>query len=115
MSELKHKQLPPQAEAALEAIAAVESPAERARLLANTISRAVAQLHRIARDESTARKGQPDWGSWAKLVNASRQVVLQSATCRDITNGLEAQPGRRSELSDVSAPAPSTDSPRRSE
>ena len=89
MSELKHKQLPPEAEAAIEAILAVESPAERARLLANTISRAVAALHRVARDEAAARKGQPKWAAWAKLVNASRAAVLQAATCRDITNEMK--------------------------
>jgi hypothetical protein len=88
MSELRHKQLPPEAEAALEAIAAIESPTERARLLANTISRAVAALHRVARDEAAARKGQPDWAAWAKLVNASRAAVLQAATCRDLAGGL---------------------------
>ena len=88
MSELRHKQLPPEAEAALEAIAKIEPANERARMLANTINRAVAQLHRLARDEAAARKGQPDWAAWAKLVNASRQAVLQAATCRDITGGL---------------------------
>ena len=86
MSEMRHKQLPPEAEAALEAIARIEPSAERARMLANTINRAVAQLHRLARDEAAARKGQPDWAAWAKLVNASRAAVLQAATCRDVTN-----------------------------
>jgi hypothetical protein len=88
VSELRHRQVPPEAEAALEAILAVEPAEERARLLANTISRAVAALHRLARDEAAARKGQPDWATWAKLVNASRQSVLQAATSRDITNGM---------------------------
>jgi hypothetical protein len=86
---MRHKQLPPEAEAALEAIAAVEPATERARMLANTINRAVAQLHRLARDQASARKGESDWGTWAKLVNASRQAVLQAATCRDITNGMK--------------------------
>lgn len=86
MSEMRHRQLPPEAEAAIEALLAVEPAEERARLLANTISRAVAVLHRLARDEAAARKGGADWAQWAKLVNASRQAVLQAATCRDITN-----------------------------
>ncbi|HEV8638767.1 MAG TPA: hypothetical protein VG370_31535 [Chloroflexota bacterium] len=92
MSELRHRQVPPEAEAALEALLAVEPLEERARLLANTISRAVAALHRLARDEAAAHKGRPDWAAWAKLVNASRQAVLQAASCRDIAAGLAAAP-----------------------
>ena len=56
MSELRHRQVPPEAEAALEAILAVEPLEERARLLANTVSRAVAALHRLARDEAREQR-----------------------------------------------------------
>jgi hypothetical protein len=92
VSELRHRQVPPEAEAALAAILAVEPPEERARLLANTLSRAASALHRLARDEAAARKGGPDWATWAKLVNASRQAVLQAATSRDITSAMGEKP-----------------------
>jgi hypothetical protein len=92
VSELRQRQVPPEAEAALAALLSVEPAEERARLLANPISRAVAAFHRLARDEAAARKGAPDWATWAKLVNASRQAVLQAATCRDIANRMGPKP-----------------------
>jgi hypothetical protein len=87
MSDLRHKQLPADVEAALQALAEVQPETERARLLANTLSRTAAMLHRVARDQAAAKKGQKDWAAWAKLVNASRQAVLDAASCRDLTKG----------------------------
>jgi hypothetical protein len=60
-------------------------PAEQAALaLALLGNRVAARLHSLARTEATARKGQPEWPAWAQLQNASRNVVLQASTCRDL-------------------------------
>ena len=59
-------------------------PAEAAIALAVLLNRAATRLHNLARAESTATKGAPEWPSWAALVNATRNVVLQSSTCRDL-------------------------------
>lgn len=60
-------------------------PAEQAALaLAVLGSRVATRLHTLARAEAGARKGQPDWPGWAQLQNASRNVVLQASTCRDL-------------------------------
>jgi hypothetical protein len=50
-------------------------------MLAN---RTVARLHALSRAEAAARKDQPDWPAWAQLQNASRTLVLQASTCRDL-------------------------------
>jgi hypothetical protein len=59
-------------------------PEDSARALATLVTRAVARLHTLSRAESTARKDQPDWPVWAQLQNASRSLVLQASTCRDL-------------------------------
>ena len=64
-------------------------PAEEAALrLASLLNRAAARLHTLARAESAARKEQPDWPTWAQLQNASRALVLQASTCRDLAQRL---------------------------
>jgi len=63
-------------------------PEESALALAALINRAVARLHTLARTEAAARKEQPDWPTWAQLQNASRSLVLQSSTCRDLATRL---------------------------
>ena len=60
--------------------------------LAVLANRVATRLHNLARGESTARKGQPDWAIWAQLQNASRNAVLQASTCRDLAARLT---GRR--------------------
>jgi hypothetical protein len=50
-------------------------------MLAN---RTVARLHALSRAEAAAHKDQPDWPAWAQLQNASRTLVLQASTCRDL-------------------------------
>ena len=67
-------------------------PEQAALALAVLASRVAARLHTLARAEATARKGQPDWPSWAQLQNAARNVVLQSSTCRDLAQRLGGQP-----------------------
>lgn len=66
--------------------------AEAALLLAVLANRTATRLHNVARAASSAAKGAPEWPSWAALQNASRNVVLQSATARDLAARLA---GRR--------------------
>jgi hypothetical protein len=86
MSDLSLRQIPPEADALIKGLAETGPPEEAARLLANTVNRAVASLHKLARDQAAARKGQKDWSSWAKLANASRNAVLAASMCREIAN-----------------------------
>jgi hypothetical protein len=67
-----------------------QAPEAAALALAEVSSRVVAELHRRARAEAQARRGQPDWGRWAKLANAARGTVLQAASCRDVARELKA-------------------------
>jgi hypothetical protein len=73
---------------------AADRPADEAALaLAELASRVAVELHKLARAQAANRKGQPDWGSWAKLANAARSGVLQAATCRDAARGLPREAG----------------------
>lgn len=92
--ELRRRQLPEPAEVLLKQLAETDPPEEASRLLANTVNRAIAALHRLARDQAAAKKGQPDWGAWAKLANASRSAVLAASMCREIANGMAADAQR---------------------
>ena len=83
---LKLRQLPPETEAMLTGFAAAESPEEASRLLANTANRAIALLHKLAREQAAARKGGRDWATWAKLANASRNAVLAASMTREVAN-----------------------------
>ena len=76
----------------LDGLLAQRQPEEAALALAVLINRAVARLHTLSRGEATARKEQPDWPLWAQLQNASRALVLQASTCRDLAARLA---GRR--------------------
>ena len=68
-------------------------PAEEAALaLAVLVNRAVTRLHMLSRSEAGSRKDQPDWPIWAQLQNASRALVLQASTSRDLAARLA---GRR--------------------
>lgn len=89
MSEqLRARQLPPEAEELVKRFAETEPPEEAARLLANTVNRAIAVLHKLARDQGAARKGQPDWPAWAKLAAASRNAVLAASMTREAANAM---------------------------
>lgn len=68
------------------------SPEESAYLVAVLVNRSAAELHRISRSAANERKGTPEWGRWAALQNASRNLVLQSSTARDTAAQLS---GRR--------------------
>ena len=67
-------------------------PAAAGLALAEMSSRVAVELHKLARTEAQARRGQPDWGSWAKLANAARTAVLQAASCRDAARELNQAP-----------------------
>ena len=83
---LKLRQLPDETEAMLTAFATTVPPEEASRLLANTANRAIALLHKLAREQAAARKGGRDWATWAKLANASRNAVLASSMTREVAN-----------------------------
>lgn len=89
---LKLRQLPDEAEAMLTAFAATAPPEEASRLLANTANRAIALLHKLARDQASARKGGRDWATWAKLANASRNTVLAASMTREVANEIASRP-----------------------
>ena len=90
MSDLGLRQLPPEVEALVKQLAEAQPSQESARLLANTLNRTVAVLYKLARDQAAAKKGQPDWATWAKLANASRNAVLAASMCREIANQMAA-------------------------
>jgi hypothetical protein len=60
--------------------------AEAAATLAAIAHRATNDLYRIARAESGARRGSPEWGAWAALANAARDAVLKMAAIRRTAN-----------------------------
>ncbi|HLH20948.1 MAG TPA: hypothetical protein VK066_00380 [Chloroflexota bacterium] len=63
-------------------------PADAAVALAELVNRSAVELHKLARAQAQARRGEADWGDWAKLANAARTAVLQAASCRDAARGL---------------------------
>lgn len=80
--------LPPEIEAAIKGAEENLTPAEAALRLAAIANRATAALHQLARTQASAVKGQPSWGRWASLMNASRDAVLRTATCRQAASQL---------------------------
>ena len=68
----------------LDGLLAERAAEDAALALAVLVNRAVTRLHNLARAEAAARKEQPDWPAWAQLQNASRSLVLQASTCRDL-------------------------------
>jgi hypothetical protein len=68
------------------------SPDQSAVALANLLNRAGARLHTLARAQAAAHKEQQAWPAWAQLQNASRGLVLQTSTCRDLAARLPADP-----------------------
>ncbi len=75
--------VPEEVEAAVREAAGLP-PDQAAYVLAAIANRAAAALHKLARDTADGRKGQPDWGRWARLQNASRDAVLRTATSREL-------------------------------
>jgi hypothetical protein len=77
----------------IDALLADVPPEPAAAALAGLINRAAARLHALSRGQASAHKDQPEWPAWAQLQNASRALVLQASTCRDLANRLPAPPG----------------------
>ncbi|MGI9147720.1 MAG: hypothetical protein ACR2IK_14405 [Chloroflexota bacterium] len=80
------------ADAVLASLADGLGPADAALALAVLVNRAATRLHNLTRAEASARKDQPAWPAWAQLQNASRSLLLQASTCRDLAARLA---GRR--------------------
>jgi hypothetical protein len=71
-------------DASIDALVEGLPPGAAAVALAGLLNRAAARLHTLARAQAAARKDQPDWPAWAQLQNASRALVLQASTSRDL-------------------------------
>ena len=81
-----------EADAFLQSFTAGLEASEAARALALLAHRTAVRLHGLTRTEAAARKDQPDWPAWAQVQNASRTLVLQASTCRDLAVRLVAEP-----------------------
>ena len=80
------------ADAAIDQLMADQPATEASLALAVLINRAVTRLLNLSRTQAAARRQQPEWPTWAQLHNASRSLVLQASTCRDLAAKLA---GRR--------------------
>ena len=80
--------IPREVEEAIRAVSVSEEPAAAALTLAAIANRAVAELNKLARAQSNARRGQPEWGAWAGLANTARDAVLRVATLRKVATEL---------------------------
>lgn len=89
--EVKPRAVPKEVDALLKGMAAELPPGAAAMMLSNIANRATAVLHKLAREQGNATKGQPNWGRWASLTNVSRDAVLRTATCRDTATQLYQQ------------------------
>lgn len=58
-------------------------PEQAVYMVAVLANRSASELHRLARAQATATKGEPAWGNWASLQNAARRLVLDAASARD--------------------------------
>lgn len=58
-------------------------PDQAAYMVALLANRAAAELHRQAKAQATATKGEADWGNWASLQNAARRLVLDATSARE--------------------------------
>jgi hypothetical protein len=58
-------------------------PEQAVYVVAVLANRSATELHKLARAQATAAKGEPTWGSWASLQNAARRLVLDAASARD--------------------------------
>ncbi len=88
------------AEAWLAQLVEGRSPEAAALALANLASQVVAELYKRAHAEAQARRGQPEWGRWARLANGARNTALQAASCRDVARELTGRPAPPAEAPD---------------
>lgn len=82
--------LPSDIDSHLRAIAREQEPAAAVLALALIVHRATNELQKLSRREAGRRRGQPDWGAWASLQNATRDMVLKAATCRKTARQMAA-------------------------
>jgi len=67
-------------------------PAEQAVVdLTAVANRSIIELNKLARQQASNRRGEPDWGKWARLANAARSGVLQVAAVRDSLKALTSE------------------------
>jgi hypothetical protein len=92
-----------QADNFIDALLSGLEPAAAAVALAGLLNRGGARLHTLARAQASAHKDTPEWPAWAQLQNASRALVLQASTCRDLAARLPPPPSSPS-----GAPPPSS-------
>lgn len=85
-AERRGGSVPAEIEAALKALVATLPAAEAAQVLAATGNRAVALLHKVARDAAEGKRGTTEWGRWARLQNSARDAVLRTAAAREVAN-----------------------------
>jgi hypothetical protein len=67
-------------------------PEQATYVVAVLASRSAAELHKLARAQATATKGESAWGGWASLQNAARRLVLDAASARDGAAKLAGHP-----------------------
>jgi hypothetical protein len=77
------KDVQAEADRLIKALQAGLGPDEATYAVAVLANRVAAELHRLAKAEAAARKGTPEWGTWAALQNSARKLVLDSSTARD--------------------------------
>ena len=85
--------LPSDIDSHLRSIAREQEPAAAVLALALIVHRATNELQKLSRSEAGRRRGHPDWGAWASLQNATRDMVLKAATCRKTARQLAAAAG----------------------
>jgi len=78
------RDLQAEADAVLTRLADGLSPEDAALALAVLANRTAGRLHTLSRAAAAERKDQPEWPAWAQLQNATRTMVLQASTCRDL-------------------------------
>lgn len=79
-------------DAAIRELLAGLSPSQAAYLASVLTARSAAELHKIAKAQATASKGEADWGTWAALQNGARRLVLDAAPAREAAARLVGRP-----------------------
>jgi len=85
-------EVPVEIEEAIKSILEKNSREDAALILAYVARKAAIELHKLAREEANRRKGGPDWGRWASLMNAARELVLNTTTSRDVAARIAGRP-----------------------
>jgi hypothetical protein len=70
---------------------AAEPPEQAVVDLTAVANRSIIELNKLARQQASNRRGEPDWGKWARLANAARSGVLQIAAVRDSLKAMAAE------------------------